>query len=61
MGYVKNLKVKYLRALIHYNYMLENLKGPPKKVELVEAVTEFLEMIGRIFYIRRGWDVCGNK
>ena len=39
MDHINNLKVKELRVLLRYHFGLERLKGVPKKVELVEAVT----------------------
>ena len=39
--------VKELRVLLCYNFGLERLKGIPKKVELVEAVTDLF---------RRDWE-----
>ena len=41
MDQMKDLKVKDLRLLLCYNLRSETFKGSPKKVELVEAVTEF--------------------
>ena len=41
MDHINNLKVKDLRVLIQYHFGSEKLKGIPKKLELVEAVTEF--------------------
>ena len=40
MDHINNLKVKELRVLLRYYFELERLKGIPKKVELVEAVTD---------------------
>ena len=42
MDHIKNLKVKELRMLLHYHFRSEKLKSSPNKVELVEAVTDFL-------------------
>ena len=39
MEFINTLKFKELRVLLLYHYGLERLKGTPKKVELVEAVT----------------------
>ena len=39
MDHINNLKVKDLRVIICYQFGLERLKGRPKKVNLVEAVT----------------------
>ena len=41
MDHINNLKVKDLRVLIQYHFGSEKLKGIPKKLELVEAVTDF--------------------
>ena len=41
MDHINNLKVKYIRVLLHYHFGSEKLKGIPKKVELVEAVKYF--------------------
>ena len=41
MDHINNLKVKDLRVLICYHFGSENLKGIPKKVELVESVKDF--------------------
>ena len=41
MDHINNLKVKELRVLLCYHLGSEKLKGIPKKVELVEAVTGF--------------------
>ena len=47
MDHINTLKVKELMVLLHYHFGSERLKGTPKKVELVEAVTELF---------RREWD-----
>ena len=47
MDQINNLKVKELRVLLLYHFGLERLKGIPKKVELVEAVTDLF---------RRDWE-----
>ena len=41
LDHINNLKVKDLRVLLRYHFGSENLKGIPKKVELVEAATDF--------------------
>ena len=46
MDHINNIKFKELRVLLHYHFGSERLKGSPKKVELVEAVTDLF---------RRGW------
>ena len=40
MDHINTLKIKELRVLLRYNFGSERLKGTPKKVELVEAVTD---------------------
>ena len=40
MDHINTLKVKELRVILRYHFGLERLKGTPKKVELVEAVTD---------------------
>ena len=40
MDHINNLKVKDLRVLLHYQFGSEKLKGSPKKVELLDAVTD---------------------
>ena len=40
MDHINTLKVKELRVILHYHFGPERLKGIPKKVELVEAVTD---------------------
>ena len=47
MDHINNLKVKELRVLLRYHFGSERLKGTPKKVELVEAVTDLF---------RRDWE-----
>ena len=39
VDHINNLKVKELRVFLRYHFGSERLKGTPKKVELVEAVT----------------------
>ena len=46
VDHINNLKVKELMVLLCCHFGSEKLKGIPKKVELVEAVTYFLERIG---------------
>ena len=59
MYHINNLNVKELRVLLCCQFGLEKLKGIPKKVELVEAVDEFLEMIG--IFLQRGGGGRGVK
>ena len=40
MDPINNLKVKELRVLLRYHFGSESLKGSPKKVELLEALTD---------------------
>ena len=44
MDHINTLKVKELRVILRYQFGLERLKGTPKKVELVEAVTDLFRM-----------------
>ena len=39
MDHINTLKVKDLRVILRYQFWSERLKGTPKKVDLVEAVT----------------------
>ena len=41
IDYINNLRMKELGVLLRYHFGSENLKGIPKKVKLVEAVTDF--------------------
>ena len=41
MDHINKLKVKELRVMLRYQFGSEKLKGTPKKVELVDAVTYF--------------------
>ena len=43
MDHINILKVKELRVILCYHFGLERLKGVPKKVELVEAVTDLFQ------------------
>ena len=43
MDHINNLKLKELRVLLRYHFGSERLKGSPKKVELVEAVTDLFQ------------------
>ena len=47
IDHINTLKVKELRVLLCYQFGSERLKGTPKKVELVEAVTDLF---------RRDWE-----
>ena len=48
MNHINNLKVKYLRVLLHYPFGSEELNGSPNKVKLLNYVNEVLESIGRV-------------
>ena len=54
MDHIKNLKMKGLKLLLCYYSGSERLKGGPKKLELLEAVTGLLERIGRVLCRGRG-------
>ena len=41
---INNLKVKELQVLLRCHFGSERLKGSPKKVELVEAVTDLFQI-----------------
>ena len=41
--HINNLKLKEIRVMICYHFGSEKLKAIPNKVELLEAVTEFLQ------------------
>ena len=58
MDHINSIKAKELRVLLCYHFDSEKLRGIPKKVEILGAITEFLESIGRLF-CRGG--VCCNK
>ena len=45
MDHIIKLKVKEIMVLNRYRFWSEKLKGSPKKVELVEAVTDFLKVL----------------
>ena len=45
IDHINNLKLKELRVLLCYHFGSEKLKVIPKKVELVETATIFLESI----------------
>ena len=57
VDHAKNLKFKDLRVMFHYHSGSENFKGISKEVKLVEAVTDFLEIIERVL-CRGGWVGC---
>ena len=44
MDHINNLKVKECQVLLHYQFGQEMLKRSPKKVELVEVVTDLFRM-----------------
>ena len=43
MDHINNIKVKVLWVLLRYNLGSERLKGVPKKVQLVETVTDLFQ------------------
>ena len=45
MDHIKNLRVKYIKILLHYNLWLYNLKGIYKKVVFVEAINKLFRTI----------------
>ena len=47
MDHIITLKVKELRVILRYHFGSERLKGTPKKVEIVEAITDLF---------RRDWE-----
>ena len=47
IDHINKIKVKELQVILSYQFGLERLKGTPKKVELVEAVTDLF---------RRDWE-----
>ena len=58
MDHIKKLKSKDLKVLLHYYSRTEKLKASPKKVELVEAVTElFRKFYAGFFEEVDGWEV----
>ena len=62
IDHINNLKFKELRLLLFYHFGSERLKGGPKKMELVEAVTDLFRrdwegLIQRV----GGGGVGGNK
>ena len=44
MDHINNLKVMDIWVLLRYHFGSEMLKGSPKKVERVEAVTDLFRM-----------------
>ena len=56
MDHTKNLKVEDIKVLLRYHFRSENMKGIPKKLELVEAVTEFFRKYWKVIVQREG---CG--
>ena len=63
MDHINNLKVKELRVLLCYHFGSERLKGTPKKVELVEAITDLFrrDWEGLIQRVGRGGLVVTNE
>ena len=57
MYHINNLKLKYPKVLLSYNIGSEKFRGRPKKVELVETVTEFFRNYRGGLLKRKG---CGR-
>ena len=55
MDHINNLKVKELWVLLRYYFGSERLKGIPKKVELVEAITDLFRRDQEGLMQRGGW------
>ena len=62
MDHINIIKVKELRVILRYHFGSERLKVIPKKVELVEDVTDLFrrEWEGLMQRVGGGW-VGGNK
>ena len=54
MDNINNLKVKDIWVLLSYHFGSERLKGIPKKVELVEAVTDLFQRDREVFFCGKG-------
>ena len=52
MDHINTLKVKELRVILRYHFGSERLKGTPKKVELLKAVTGLF---------RRDWEILMQR
>ena len=64
MDHINNLKVKELQVILCYHLGSGRLKGTPKKIELVEAVTDLFRKEWEGLTQRRvcGWvGVGGNE
>ena len=61
MDHINNLKAKELHVLLHYQFGLERLKGSPKKMEFVEAVTDLFPRDWEGLMQRVGGGVDGNE
>ena len=63
MYHINYLKVEDIRVLLRYHFGSERLKGTPKKVELVEAVTDLFRRDWEGLMQRRGCvgGVGGNE
>ena len=63
MDRINNLKIKEIRVLLLYHFSSERLKGIPKKVELVEAVTDLFrrDWEGLMHRVGEGWLVVTNE
>ena len=58
MDHINNLKLKETRVMLHYHSGSENFKGGPNKVELVEAITDFLINDWEVLVHSRCFCVC---
>ena len=61
MDHIYNLKVKELQVIPRYHFGSERLKGSPKKVELVEAVTDLFREDWESHMQRGGGSVVTNE
>ena len=61
MDCINNLKVKDIRMLLRYHFGSEELKGGPKKVEIVKTVKDFYKGLVSSCTDMREWGVCCNK
>ena len=63
MDHINNLKVKDIGVLLHYHFGSETLKGIPKKVEIVEDITDLFwrDWKGLMQRVGGGGGVGGNK
>ena len=59
--HINTLKFKELRVILRYHFGSESLKGTPKKVELVEAVTDLFRRGLGESYAEGGWGQFGGN